>query len=230
MKPMVRRVLFCVCMFGCFCVSLHALHTCCWLFLLLLCCVCALRCSSCSFILLLAVIFFASSCVYVVSDSFFCVFFSSFVSMCTHIYTTTTPTDTEPFRPLIPTILTSFFHMLDAVGIQRVVTTLETFVDRFESDMAPYAVQLTTNLVLGPCVCESRCACVYVYEGTRREEREEGLCVHQSICVIVYRRASIYIHTSQNKKACPMMRLYGVFEKCTYIYLCIYETGPRVDA
>ena len=55
--------------------------------------------------------------------------------------------DTDPSRPLIPVILDEYFRMLDAVGLQRVVDTLEILVQKFEEDMGPYAVQLSNTLV-----------------------------------------------------------------------------------
>lgn len=55
--------------------------------------------------------------------------------------------DTSDFKGVLPNVLTEFFKVLNEVDNERLVMTLETIVEKFGEDIAPYAVQMTQQLV-----------------------------------------------------------------------------------
>ncbi|KAL8487473.1 hypothetical protein ACS0TY_023515 [Phlomoides rotata] len=61
----------------------------------------------------------------------------SFVEACT---------DLGEIRPILPQLLDEFFKLMDEVENEDLVFTLETIVDKFGEEMAPYALGLCQNL------------------------------------------------------------------------------------
>jgi len=54
--------------------------------------------------------------------------------------------DLEVLRPVLPQILTNFFNVMGEVENEDLVFTLETIVERFGEEIAPYALGLTQSL------------------------------------------------------------------------------------
>ncbi|GAX74708.1 hypothetical protein CEUSTIGMA_g2156.t1 [Chlamydomonas eustigma] len=53
----------------------------------------------------------------------------------------------EPLKPLLPALLTSIFSLMSEVENEDMVYTLEAIVEKFGEDIAPFAVQMTQQLV-----------------------------------------------------------------------------------
>ena len=53
-----------------------------------------------------------------------------------------------------------FFKLMNEVENEDLVFTLETIVDKFGEEMAPYALGLCQNLVIfcSVCICQENCA------------------------------------------------------------------------
>nr|XP_016507670.1 PREDICTED: importin beta-like SAD2 [Nicotiana tabacum] len=56
--------------------------------------------------------------------------------------------DLDEIRPIIPQLLDEFFKLMNEVENEDLVFTLETIVDKFGEEMAPYALGLCQNLKL----------------------------------------------------------------------------------
>lgn len=54
--------------------------------------------------------------------------------------------DLDELRPLLPQLLDDFFKLMNEVENEDLVFTLETIVDKFGEEMAPYAIGLCQNL------------------------------------------------------------------------------------
>ncbi|XP_042376688.1 importin beta-like SAD2 [Zingiber officinale] len=54
--------------------------------------------------------------------------------------------DLNEIRPILPQLLDEFFKLMNEVENEDLVLTLETIVDRFGEEMAPYAIGLCQNL------------------------------------------------------------------------------------
>ncbi|PKA61740.1 Exportin-2 [Apostasia shenzhenica] len=54
--------------------------------------------------------------------------------------------DLDELRPLLPQLLDDFFKLMNEVENEDLVSTLETIVDKFGEEMAPYALGLCQNL------------------------------------------------------------------------------------
>ncbi|GFH23947.1 importin N-terminal domain-containing protein, partial [Haematococcus lacustris] len=55
--------------------------------------------------------------------------------------------DTESIKPILPQILGAIFQLMGEVDAEELVFTLETLVQKFGTDIAPYAAQMMTQLV-----------------------------------------------------------------------------------
>nr|GMD85475.1 Importin beta-like SAD2 [Ipomoea batatas] len=55
--------------------------------------------------------------------------------------------DLNEIRPILPQLLDEFFKLMNEVENEDLVFTLETIVDKFGEEMAPYALGLCQNLV-----------------------------------------------------------------------------------
>ncbi|KAG0478458.1 hypothetical protein HPP92_013177 [Vanilla planifolia] len=55
--------------------------------------------------------------------------------------------DLDDLRPMLPQLLDDFFKLMNEVENEDLVFTLETIVDKFGEEMAPYALGLCQNLV-----------------------------------------------------------------------------------
>ncbi|KAK4489123.1 hypothetical protein RD792_004917 [Penstemon davidsonii] len=54
--------------------------------------------------------------------------------------------DLDEIRPILPQLLDEFFKLMNEVENEDLVSTLETIVDKFGEEMAPYAIGLCQNL------------------------------------------------------------------------------------
>ncbi|CAL0316301.1 unnamed protein product [Lupinus luteus] len=61
--------------------------------------------------------------------------------------------DLNEIRPLLPQLLDEFFKLMNEVENEDLVFTLETIVDKFGEEMAPYALGLCQNLASAFCRC-----------------------------------------------------------------------------
>ncbi|GFH09661.1 importin N-terminal domain-containing protein [Haematococcus lacustris] len=55
--------------------------------------------------------------------------------------------DTESIKPILPQILGAIFQLMGEVDAEELVFTLETLVQKFGTDIAPYAAQMMAQLV-----------------------------------------------------------------------------------
>jgi hypothetical protein len=55
--------------------------------------------------------------------------------------------DLNLLRPILPQLLDEFFKLMNEVENEDLVFTLETIVDKFGEEMAPFALGLVQNLV-----------------------------------------------------------------------------------
>ncbi|KAG9136185.1 hypothetical protein Leryth_003793 [Lithospermum erythrorhizon] len=70
----------------------------------------------------------------------------SFVEACT---------DLDEIRPILPQLLDEFFKLMNEIENEDLVFTLETIVDKFGEEMAPYALGLCQNLAAAFWKCIS---------------------------------------------------------------------------
>ncbi|KAA8527329.1 hypothetical protein F0562_034574 [Nyssa sinensis] len=61
--------------------------------------------------------------------------------------------DLSEIRPILPQLLDEFFKLMNEVENEDLVFTLETIVDKFGEEMAPYALGLCQNLAAAFCKC-----------------------------------------------------------------------------
>jgi hypothetical protein len=54
----------------------------------------------------------------------------------------------EPFRPLIPGILTAFFKLIDQIGNEDVIIIFDSLIEKFGDEITPYAKDLIQQMVL----------------------------------------------------------------------------------
>lgn len=54
--------------------------------------------------------------------------------------------DLTILRPVLPALLSSIFHLMSEVDNEDLVFTLETIVEKFDEEIAPFALQMTQQL------------------------------------------------------------------------------------